>query len=437
MAESEDNRASTDAPLRILDRKRLNNGKLGSAQPHRSSKLQLKCPECSSSRIVKAGTRDTTEGPIQRFYCKDCGFRFSDPNRNLNPGPQKPLQKISKQSLKRPVDIPSPRQVCELLTEESKNLTKTQGTRQKRAAGATKPDYETTKGLIIRFMAWLEKEGYKSTGYLERIQRLAKLGAVLTDPEDIKKVIAEQPWKDSVKLYTTCAYDAMTKMLGITWTPPKYTPEESLPFIPEESELDQLIASCKSRRMATYLQTLKETFADPGEILRMEWKDINFKNRVISINHPVKRHRPRQLEVSSKLLAMLNALPKKSKRVFPTTYHNMFACFRTIRKRAAQNLQNPRLTEISFKTFRHWGGTMIAYYTHGNVLKVQELLGHKNIQNTMKYIHMIHFKDDEFEIATATTQEEIKELGAAGFEKYDQHQGMHFYRKPKKFTHYS
>jgi hypothetical protein len=37
-------------------------------------------------------------------------------------------------------------------------------------------------------------------------------------------------------------------------------------------------------------------------------------------------------------------------------------------KRAARIHQNPRLLKISFVTFRHWGGTMIAQYTNGNVL---------------------------------------------------------------------
>ena len=33
----------------------------------------------------------------------------------------------------------------------------------------------------------------------------------------------------------------------------------------------------------------------------------------------------------------------------------------------------------------------------------------------------------------AGTQEEIKQLGQAGFVKYDEMKGIHFYRKPKKF----
>ncbi len=81
---------------------------------------------------------------------------------------------------------------------------------------------------------------------------------------------------------------------------------------------------------------------------------------------------------------------------------------------------------------------MIAHYTNGNVLTVKKLLGHKRIENTKKYIGMITFKDDEFETATATDDEEIKNMGKAGFEKFDERKigevCISYYRRPKRFS---
>lgn len=226
------------------------------------------------------------------------------------------------------------------------------------------------------------------------------------------------------------AYDAMVKMLNMTWSPPTYIQEENLPFIPQETELDQLIAGCKSRRMATFLQTLKETFADPGEVLRLRWIDVS--GNVITINNPVKRHRPRQITVSNKLITMLNALPRTSERIFPTTYDTIAACFANVRRRVAKLLENPRINAISFNTFRHWGATMTFHYTK-NILLVQKLLGHKSITNTMKYTQLVHFKDDQFHVATATTVEEAKELLATGFDYITEKNGIMLFRKPKMF----
>jgi len=55
-----------------------------------------------------------------------------------------------------------------------------------------------------------------------------------------------------------------------------------------------------------------------------------------------------------------------------------------------------------------------------------------------EYISMIHFDDKDFEVATASTPEEVKQLGMAGWVKYDEiplnGTQMHFYKKPKRFS---
>ena len=42
--------------------------------------------------------------------------------------------------------------------------------------------------------------------------------------------------------------------------------------------------------MATFLQCLKETYADPGEILALRWIDVS--GNIITINRPVEGHLP-------------------------------------------------------------------------------------------------------------------------------------------------
>jgi len=70
-----------------------------------------------------------------------------------------------------------------------------------------------------------------------------------------------------------------------------------------------------------------------------------------------------------------------------------------------------RGAEICFKSFRHWGGTTIAEGTNGNVLIVKRMLRHECITGTMKYVHAIKFEAKEFEETTATTVDEIRNLG--------------------------
>ncbi len=77
---------------------------------------------------------------------------------------------------------------------------------------------------------------------------------------------------------------------------------------------------------------------------------------------------------------------------------------------------------------------MIAHYTNGNVLTVKKLLGHKRIENTMKYIGLVKFKDDEFEVTTATTVEEAKQALSAGFDYVTERRGIMLFRRPKRFS---
>ncbi|MGA3289860.1 MAG: hypothetical protein ABSD42_06445 [Candidatus Bathyarchaeia archaeon] len=52
-------------------------------------------------------------------------------------------------------------------------------------------------------------------------------------------------------------------------------------------------------------------------------------------------------------------------------------------------------------------------------------------------MHTIEFKEEDYEVTTATTPDEILALGKAGWQKYDEATfnglTMHFYRKPKRF----
>jgi hypothetical protein len=76
---------------------------------------------------------------------------------------------------------------------------------------------------------------------------------------------------------------------------------------------------------------------------------------------------------------------------------------------------------------------MIPHYTNGNVLTVKKLLRHKRIENTMKYISMIHFEEDEFEVTTATTVEESKQALCVGFNYITERDGIILFRRPKRF----
>jgi integrase len=86
----------------------------------------------------------------------------------------------------------------------------------------------------------------------------------------------------------------------------------------------------------------------------------------------------------------------------------------------ARKLENPRILEISFTTFRHWKGTMEFHKTK-DLLHVQRLLGHKKIDNTLIYIdyEKAVYGDtnaEEFTSRVAANTQEACSLIEAGFE---------------------
>jgi len=56
----------------------------------------------------------------------------------------------------------------------------------------------------------------------------------------------------------------------------------------------------------------------------------------------------------------------------------------------------------------------------------------------MKYIQMLNLEDDEFEVTSATTVDEIKKLGMVGWIKYEEATvsgvQLHLYKKQKRFS---
>jgi len=185
----------------------------------------------------------------------------------------------------------------------------------------------------------------------------------------------------------------------------------------------------------SFLSCLKETFADPSEILHVEWGDL--QENILSINHPCKGHLPGKVELTPQLTRMLNALPKKNKRIFAISYKNAYTSFYRLRKRAAAQYQNPALLDITFKSFRHWGGSKVAQISNGNTLIIMRALRHKSFKSSLRYIHDVPIKDEDFEVTSATLPDEILALGKAGWQKYDEASfngiTVHFYRKPKRF----
>lgn len=399
----------------------------------RSNKLSLICPECSSARLYRAGFRYlANKTAIQRWQCCSCGYRFSE---NTPKGYVKPVQENSDWHLKTPDTLSSNRQVCVALARGAKNLVAVE-TQQEIA-----PREGTLSPQKIETYVWyMRKQGRAEEtikGRVKLIKRLMKLGADLYDPESVKKVIAKQSWSNGRKDLACDAYATFLAMVGGVWERPTYQIIDKEPFIPQPSEVKQLIAGC-SPRMACFLQGLLETAMRPGEFWRFPWKDYDQPTRTIRIT-PEKGSKSGTYKITKELATMLEALPRNyGDRVFSTPDMDLDhwrGNFCRQRKRITQKLQNPRLLQISFKTLRHFKATMVAWQTNSPWI-VNDYLRHKNSKNTDRYIHLaqVLFRDQhEYITSVAHNIREACRLIEQGYKyqtgEYDD--GGKIFAKPK------
>jgi integrase len=287
------------------------------------------------------------------------------------------------------------------------------------------------KGIdIVEFQKFLLPHVREVTAYsyCKRLKVLMKLGDI-NSPDRIKTLICTYNVSETRKELLTNAYDYYVQFKGLTWIKPRFTREDVPIFLPLESELDALIANTRSK-MSTYLQLLKETGADAGEAWKLRWLDINLTNKTLAIS-PTKNHNARTLPVSENLISRLYRLPRENELVFAGKNLDKFRwLYETARNKLAVKLDNPRIHEIMFKTFRHWKATM-EYYKTKDILHVKYVLGHKRIENTLVYTHLIHFESDQYVCKVAKTLEEATALIEAGFEYVTEMDGVKLFKKRK------
>jgi integrase len=369
------------------------------------------CPQCGSTEFWKAGFRENGK---QRYLCRACGYRFSEPGNNA--------------FINCPTTIHH--QICTI--KQVKNLashteTKTVGDNLQ---------FADTRAELIQFAIHLQKRGLKENtafGQSKLLRILWQRGAILSDPESVKETITNQKtWCEGRKENAVNAYTNFLLMHGMKWDPPQYHRIEKIPFIPTEKEIDDLIAGC-GKKTATFLQLLKETGIRAGEAWQLEWKDIDVESRIIRVT-PEKGSNPRAPRISEKLMAMINAMGKKNSRIFGLYSLNGFAAsYYKQRKKIALKLQNTRIQQITFKTFRHWKATM-EYKRTKDILYVMKMLGHKNIKNTLIYTQMLPFSEDnKFLSKVAMNTKEACQLIEDGW-KYETGEfsdGGKIFSKPK------
>jgi integrase len=291
----------------------------------------------------------------------------------------------------------------------------------------------------------MNREGYYESTIQHAVYSLNlfhRRGANLLDPESVKEVLSKLKNSNATKSIMAKDFGLFAKYLGLKWEKPRYRPEQKVPFIPTEREIDDLIAYVKPR-IGLALRIAKESGARVGEIVALEWLDIDFERKFLRINKPEKGSLPRALPISNELINALQAFKNRQrtigKYIFQcgeghTPSRSMQGTLASAKRRLAFRLNNPRLHEIHFHIIRHWKGTM-EYHKTKDVMHVKKILGHKSINSTMVYINLeqaiFTSTPEEFHIKVTDNLEEACKLLEVGFEYVTDMEGKKVFRKRK------
>ncbi|PMB74218.1 hypothetical protein C0199_00595 [Candidatus Bathyarchaeota archaeon] len=255
----------------------------------------------------------------------------------------------------------------------------------------------------------------------------------LLNPNDVLMYIAKLNVSESYKANLCDFYKHFADHNNIPFVKPKYRRDHKLPYVPTQEEINIFIAHSKPKYALIY-SILRDTGIRPIELSRITLKDIDIENGVLNI-YSAKNGIPRKVKVKPSTLAMLKEYIKQNNfdledKLFPSS-DKISNTFCRLRYELARKLKNPNLKRIKLYSFRHYYATTL-YHETKDLLLTKEMLGHRNINNTIIYTHLVKLDtEDKYYSATAKTVEEARKLIEEGFEYVCDMDGVKIFRKRK------
>jgi integrase len=187
---------------------------------------------------------------------------------------------------------------------------------------------------------------------------------------------------------------------------PKVTHGRDFNFLRTEDEIQRFLGAARAEGhlVHAFYATALYTGARAGEIAALEWTDIDFDRRLITIQRsfsgPTKSDRVRYVPILDPLLPILREwrLRHPGRLVFTTrdgTMHGESArIFQEILHRVLDSAGFPRVTRtgksrpyIRFHDLRH---TFASHWVmrDGSLFKLQKILGHQSVTMTERYSHL-------------------------------------------------
>jgi integrase len=267
----------------------------------------------------------------------------------------------------------------------------------------------------------MRKEGYRESTRYYAVRTLKRLDrrCNITGPESVRRFLANCSWSEEGRSRIAEEIDRLYRHTGTEWEKPRYEKVDLLPYIPKEEEVDALVTGLYNRTVGTFCLLL-ETGCRPGEAWIAELAHVDSARKSIVIR-PEEGSRSRELKISDSLIARLNLVPKNRKYIFQDGSVDPIAGLKRFtripqkeRRAPSLRLNSPRLQPISFRTPRHFKGTM-EYRRSRDIVHFRRIPGLRSISNVLRCVRLIDFHNDKCTCKVAETIE-AGALAQSGFE---------------------
>jgi len=158
----------------------------------------------------------------------------------------------------------------------------------------------------------------------------------------------------------------------------------------DEEEAALILNDCKDERIREIYLVLLYTGMRVGELVNLEWEDIDFVRRTIAVRPKAfwkpKGNEERLIPMHDAVFYSLFAREKKSRWVFVGAAGEKIK-IHTLETRFRRQLKRLGIPEATLHTWRHTFASYLTMRT-GNIRAVQKLLGHKSLRTTEIYSHL-------------------------------------------------
>ena len=211
-------------------------------------------------------------------------------------------------------------------------------------------------------------------------------------------------------------YARYCKFYKIFWEKPIYTPEEHSIQPPSKETCEMFVASAKGK-LSLEIDTSRQTGLRPCETVGekgLKVIDMHPDQNTITARS-LKGCNPRPpIKIEPSLTNKIQTYITKHQLqpndiIFPQLPATYSKSFRLLKKRLAKKLNNPSINSVRLYDLRH-------YYVTGKIKRinnaeiVRQIVGHKRLNTTQKYIHIDPSESTEWIVESTQDQKRADEL---------------------------